>query len=106
MTGLCSHVYHRACIMNWMQTGHDDCPNCRQPMWDAETYNMVDQGIKNTHVEDQHPKPSAPIGVDIECSDAVVHLSNFPLNAEEALLWQSTNQIGDQVFARRKHSLA
>ena len=45
VTGFCSHVYHRTCIMNWLELGHDECPNCRQPMWDVETYNMVDEGI-------------------------------------------------------------
>ncbi|KAI2488620.1 hypothetical protein MHU86_25674 [Fragilaria crotonensis] len=47
VTGLCSHVYHRECIMNWLQDCNDACPNCRQPMWDPETYMMVDQQIKD-----------------------------------------------------------
>jgi hypothetical protein len=47
VTGLCSHVYHRECIMNWFHDGHDECPNCRQPMWDPETYKMVDQSIQD-----------------------------------------------------------
>ncbi|KAI2497487.1 hypothetical protein MHU86_17037 [Fragilaria crotonensis] len=47
VTGLCSHSYHRECIMNWLQGDHDDCPNCRQPMWDPEAYEMVDQYIND-----------------------------------------------------------
>ncbi|KAI2497475.1 hypothetical protein MHU86_17025 [Fragilaria crotonensis] len=47
VAGLCSHAYHRECILNWLQGGHDDCPNCRQAMWDPETYDMVDACIKN-----------------------------------------------------------
>ncbi|KAI2497477.1 hypothetical protein MHU86_17027 [Fragilaria crotonensis] len=47
VTGLCSHTYHRECVMNWLQGGHDECPNCRQLMWDPETYEMVDECIKN-----------------------------------------------------------
>ncbi len=46
-TGLCSHAYHRECIMNWLQDDNDACPNCRQPMWDPETYEMIDQCIKD-----------------------------------------------------------
>ena len=65
VTGLCSHVYHRACIMDWLQLGHDECPNCRQPMWDSETYRMVDQSIRGQHPTARHPAPSAPLEVGI-----------------------------------------
>ena len=47
VTGMCLHAYHRECIMNWLQDDHNDCPNCRQPMWDSETYEMIDQCIKD-----------------------------------------------------------
>ncbi|KAI2497484.1 hypothetical protein MHU86_17034 [Fragilaria crotonensis] len=47
VTGLCSHTYHRECIMNWVHGGHDECPNCRQLMWDPETYEVVDKCIEN-----------------------------------------------------------
>jgi hypothetical protein len=47
VTGLCSHTYHRECIMSWLLGGHDECPNCRQPMWDPEIYEMVDHEIKD-----------------------------------------------------------
>ncbi|KAI2496959.1 hypothetical protein MHU86_17544 [Fragilaria crotonensis] len=46
VTGSCSHVYHRKCIMNWLHGDHDICPNCRQPMWDPETYKIIDECIK------------------------------------------------------------
>ena len=36
--GKCSHIYHRVCIMKWMQDDHDECPNCRQLMWEPKTY--------------------------------------------------------------------
>ena len=59
--------------MNWVQLGHDECPICRQPMWDTETYKMVDQGIKDRRLGDQNTRdhlsiPSAQFEVDIECS--------------------------------------
>jgi hypothetical protein len=44
--GKCSHVYHRGCIMQWMQDGHDECPNCRQLMWEPETYKYIEESIK------------------------------------------------------------
>jgi Ring finger domain len=44
--GKCLHIYHRACIMQWMLDGHDECPNCRQLMWDPEAYNYVDECVK------------------------------------------------------------
>ena len=52
--------------MDWLQLGHDECPNCRQPMWDSETYSSVDQYIKG-----QHPIPSAPLEVDVNVGDAL-----------------------------------
>lgn len=57
----CSHIYHRDCILQWLNSGgsstnnnnpndiqkkHDDCPNCRQPMWDPDTYQLVKEDIK------------------------------------------------------------
>ena len=45
--GLCSHTYHRQCILNWLKPAHDDCPNCRQPMWDKEAYDLIDASIMN-----------------------------------------------------------
>ncbi|KAI2497486.1 hypothetical protein MHU86_17036 [Fragilaria crotonensis] len=47
VTGLCSHAYHRECIMNWLHGDHHECPNCRQPMWDPETYEMIEQCIED-----------------------------------------------------------
>lgn len=28
----CQHVYHKACLKKWFQTGHFSCPLCRTPM--------------------------------------------------------------------------
>jgi hypothetical protein len=48
----CSHVYHRECILEWLnkpmkkqKAFHDDCPNCRQRMWEADTYEIVKDDI-------------------------------------------------------------
>lgn len=38
---LCNHKFHRCCIMEWMETGHDHCPYCRKPMM---TPNQMRQG--------------------------------------------------------------
>lgn len=44
------HVYHRDCILGWLQK-RDDCPNCRQCMWDTETYKMLEEAITAINVE-------------------------------------------------------
>mmetsp|Transcript_4041 Transcript_4041/g.6311 ORF Transcript_4041/g.6311 Transcript_4041/m.6311 type:complete len:179 (+) Transcript_4041:157-693(+) len=43
------HVYHRDCILGWLQK-RDDCPNCRQCMWDTETYKMLEEAITAINV--------------------------------------------------------
>jgi hypothetical protein len=42
--GLCSHAYHRECVMSWVQA-RDDCPMCRQPMFDEAIYQAVEEQI-------------------------------------------------------------
>lgn len=32
--------YHYDCVMDWMKH-HDECPNCRQHLWDPQAYNLV-----------------------------------------------------------------
>jgi Ring finger domain len=46
VSGLCTHMYHRECIMDWMKSGHDECPNCRRSMWDPEIYTMIETSIQ------------------------------------------------------------
>lgn len=41
VTGKCQHSYHRRCIMDWVKVDHDDCPNCRATMWDAEVFDGI-----------------------------------------------------------------
>ena len=42
VSGPCSHLYHRECILSWLQErGHDGCPYCRQPMWDTHEFEAV-----------------------------------------------------------------
>jgi Zinc finger, C3HC4 type (RING finger) len=42
----CSHRYHRSCILRWIDDGYDECFECRQPLWDAETYCYIDKLVK------------------------------------------------------------
>lgn len=49
ISGLCSHVHHRKCIMSWLKRDNDQCPNCRQNMWDPDTYRLVEAFIKEQH---------------------------------------------------------
>lgn len=44
----CSHVYHECCILEWLNSdtpNNGKCPNCRKPMWDPETYSLVEADI-------------------------------------------------------------
>ncbi|MBI3508773.1 MAG: hypothetical protein HY069_04000, partial [Chlamydiia bacterium] len=26
----CNHVFHTLCVQQWLDTGHNNCPQCRQ----------------------------------------------------------------------------
>lgn len=41
VTGKCQHSYHRHCILDWVKVDHDDCPNCRATMWDADVLDRM-----------------------------------------------------------------
>ena len=41
----CSHTYHRDCILGWLQV-KDECPNCRQQMWEPEAYQMLEEEVR------------------------------------------------------------
>eukprot|EP00542_Grammatophora_oceanica_P006258 CAMPEP_0194066896 /NCGR_PEP_ID=MMETSP0009_2-20130614/86272_1 /TAXON_ID=210454 /ORGANISM="Grammatophora oceanica, Strain CCMP 410" /LENGTH=257 /DNA_ID=CAMNT_0038719889 /DNA_START=72 /DNA_END=846 /DNA_ORIENTATION=- len=40
VTAECGHSYHHKCLMEWC-TRSDDCPNCRAPVWDQETFDRL-----------------------------------------------------------------
>ena len=53
ISGLCEHLYHRNCILDWLSSGHDTCPNCRSAMWDPDVYRTVYESVMaNTIVTD------------------------------------------------------
>lgn len=44
----CPHRYHRRCVVSWlMNTSH--CPECRQPMWTDEAYQLARQEVLATN---------------------------------------------------------
>jgi len=50
VTGLCEHVFHYNCLMAWMTKGHDNCPTCRQPLWDTPTFlSLLSNSTSTTH---------------------------------------------------------
>mmetsp|Transcript_32730 Transcript_32730/g.48468 ORF Transcript_32730/g.48468 Transcript_32730/m.48468 type:complete len:183 (+) Transcript_32730:112-660(+) len=55
VTPVCSHSYHRSCIMNWITKNHNTCPTCRNSMWDTKEYNRLSDELKETQVEESLP---------------------------------------------------
>lgn len=47
----CSHVYHCDCLMAWAQregqAGSDNCPTCRQPLWDPQVYKHLESKVRD-----------------------------------------------------------
>ena len=44
VSSMCTHAFHRDCIMGWAEI-KDDCPMCRQSMFDVKTYKMLETEI-------------------------------------------------------------
>lgn len=40
----CSHVFHRECVLEWLQK-KDGCPMCRQSMWDEDEYKKIEDAV-------------------------------------------------------------
>jgi hypothetical protein len=65
VSGLCEHQYHYDCLMEWMKESHDDCPTCRQLLWDDETFQTIwrDQhrssGVRAEDRQSQLPPPTS-----------------------------------------------
>jgi hypothetical protein len=51
ISGLCTHSFHRECLMNWLiKRNKDCCPECRQVMWDPETYEELERVMRRAEV--------------------------------------------------------
>ena len=35
-SGACNHCFHDECLLRWTTNDRNDCPTCRQPLWDRE----------------------------------------------------------------------
>jgi hypothetical protein len=44
VSSVCTHAFHRDCIIGWAEI-KDDCPMCRQSMFDVKTYKMLETEI-------------------------------------------------------------
>lgn len=49
MTAGCSHSYHRACILSWVE-GHSDCPNCRGAIYDEDEFQAMREQLPKESV--------------------------------------------------------
>lgn len=72
----CSHIYHRRCILQWLDTPnkktkkkHEECPSCRQRMWDFDTYGLVKEQIKRV----QRRKEKKSARTQARADEIVVH---------------------------------
>lgn len=46
VSSVCDHAFHRDCVLGWVQV-QDECPMCRQNMWDLKTYKMLEKEISS-----------------------------------------------------------
>lgn len=47
MMGLCQHVYHHKCCMDWLVAKQNSCPLCREKMFDESTYKIIAETIND-----------------------------------------------------------
>ena len=58
----CGHVFHHECIMGWLlgnaatTTTNDECPQCRQVVWDSATYQCVEEAIRDKLLRESRSK--------------------------------------------------
>lgn len=58
----CQHTYHRECLMDWMvQHNHNDCPQCRAPLWDEDVFTILQRQLCQNEV---CAKPIEPANVE------------------------------------------
>eukprot|EP00542_Grammatophora_oceanica_P018435 CAMPEP_0194033174 /NCGR_PEP_ID=MMETSP0009_2-20130614/5952_1 /TAXON_ID=210454 /ORGANISM="Grammatophora oceanica, Strain CCMP 410" /LENGTH=232 /DNA_ID=CAMNT_0038673815 /DNA_START=91 /DNA_END=789 /DNA_ORIENTATION=+ len=58
----CSHIFHRECVMEWVGK-KDDCPMCRQPMWDDDKYKVLEDEMRvKDDDDDDDDEPSDSVG--------------------------------------------
>lgn len=54
--GICAHAYHYDCLMEWMMSSHDDCPTCREGLWETNTYDVIEGQIKEFEVLEEQQR--------------------------------------------------
>jgi len=46
----CNHKFHKSCILAWAMT-KDECPTCRQSMWNTNAYTSIQESFQRTTQE-------------------------------------------------------
>jgi hypothetical protein len=47
--------------MEWIEYNHDDCPNCRQRLWDPIAYKMIEESMEELYARRQKSEMSIEV---------------------------------------------
>lgn len=67
-SGPCQHSFHFDCLKQWIKKYHDDCPTCRQPLWDVENLKTLgrEHGFSAEEFETAMTGPGTPLSYTVQ----------------------------------------